>query len=208
MRVLLRWLVEKWSSGKAGKTDETGERIDLFNKNGILTGLAPETKSSMERQELSLNEAATHVLEECRTVVPGMQALFGFQLIAVFSATFEQQLSAAERMLHLAAIVLVTIAIVLVMAPAALHRQTEPMAISQRFIDISSRLLMSSMAPLAFGICLDVYVIARIIAGSRGVAGVIAAFLFGIFLVFWVLMPRAVRRRDADDVHTGSEAAH
>ena len=118
----------------------------------------------MQRQELSLNEAATHVLEECRTVVPGMQALFGFQLIAVFSATFEQQLSPAERVLHLAAIVLVTVAIVLVMAPAALHRQTEPMAISQRFIDISSRLLMASMAPLAIGICLDVYVIARIIA--------------------------------------------
>jgi hypothetical protein len=153
----------------------------------------------MERQELSLNDAATHVLEECRTVVPGMQALFGFQLIAVFSATFEEQLSLPERVLHLAAIVLVTIAIVLVMAPAALHRQTEPLAISQRFITISSRLLMASMAPLAVGICLDVYLIARIIAGSREVAGVVAAFLLGIFLVFWLLLPRAVRRRGSND---------
>jgi hypothetical protein len=162
----------------------------------------------MERQELSLNEAATHVLEECRTVVPGMQALFGFQLIAVFSSTFEQQLSPAERVMHLAAIVLVTIAIVLVMAPAALHRQTEPMAISQRFIDISSRLLMASMAPLAVGICLDVYVIARVIAGSRLVAGLVAAFLLGVFLVFWLLLPRAVRRRGADGADTGSKPAH
>jgi hypothetical protein len=153
-----------------------------------------EPKSSLERQELSLNEAATHVLEECRTVVPGMQALFGFQLIAVFSATFEQQLSPDERVLHLVAIVLVTIAIVLVMAPAALHRQTEPMAISQRFITISSRLLMASMAPLAVGICFDVYVIARIIAGSPAVAGSVAAFLLGVFLVFWVLLPRAARQ--------------
>jgi hypothetical protein len=153
----------------------------------------------MERQELSLNDAATHVLEECRTVVPGMQALFGFQLIAVFSATFEAQLSPTERVLHLVAIVLVTIAIVLVMAPAALHRQTEPMAVSQRFIEISSRLLMASMAPLALGICLDVYLIARIIAGSRGVAGIVAAFLLGVFLVFWLLLPRAVRRRGSDD---------
>jgi hypothetical protein len=30
-----------------------------------------------------------HVLEECRTVVPGMQALFGFQFIAVFSEADE-----------------------------------------------------------------------------------------------------------------------
>ena len=103
--------------------------------------MASERKSSMERQELSLNEAATHVLEECRTVVPGMQALFGFQLIAVFSATFEQQLSSAERVVHLAAIGLVTIAIVLVMAPAALHRQTEPMAISQRLTPTRGRIV-------------------------------------------------------------------
>lgn len=76
---------------------------------------------------------------------------------------------------------------------------TEPKAISQRFISLSSRLLMASMAPLAVGICLDVYIIARIIAGSRGVAAEVAAFLFGTFLVFWVLMPRAVRRRGDDE---------
>lgn len=29
-----------------------------------------------ERQELSLDAAASHLLEECRTVVPGMQVLF------------------------------------------------------------------------------------------------------------------------------------
>jgi hypothetical protein len=151
-----------------------------------------------ERQELSLNDAATHVLEECRTVVPGMQALFGFQLIAVFSAAFKEELSSAERILHLAAIVLVTIAIVLVMAPAALHRQTEPMAVSRRFITISSRLLMASMAPLAAGICLDVYLIARVIAGSRGIAGALAASLLVVFIVFWLLLPRAVRRRNGE----------
>jgi DMSO reductase anchor subunit len=168
-----------------------------------MTDTAHKANLSMERQELSLNDAATHVLEECRTVVPGMQALFGFQLIAVFSATFEQQLSPGERFLHLAAIVLVTIAIALVMAPAALHRQTEPFAVSRRLVTISSRLLMASMVPLAIGICLDVYVIARIIAGSRAVAGVVAGFLLVVFLVFWLLMPRAVRRRGASDGSRG-----
>ena len=75
------------------------------------------------------------------------------------------------------AIVLVTIAIALVMAPAALHRQTEPLAVSRRFIRISSRLLMGSMAPLAVGICLDIYVVARVIVGTRGVAATVAASL-------------------------------
>ena len=153
--------------------------------------------SSANRQELSLNEMATHVLEECRTVVPGMQALFGFQLIAVFSVAFDQQLSETERVLHLIAIVLVTVAIVLVMAPAALHRQADPMGVSRRFITISSRLLMASLPPLAAGICIDVYVVARIIVGSPSIAAGIAAALLVVFTIFWLLLPNVVRRRDA-----------
>jgi uncharacterized protein DUF6328 len=153
----------------------------------------PQAKSSAEREELSLNDAASHLLEECRTVVPGMQALFGFQLIAVFNAAFREILSSTERTLHLTAIVLVTIAIVLVMAPAALHRQTEPMAVSRRFITISSRLLMASMAPLTAGFCLDVYVVARVIVGTRVIPAIIAALLLGVFIFFWLLLPRLAR---------------
>ena len=152
-------------------------------------------KSSNDREELSLNDAASHVLEECRTVVPGMQALFGFQLIAVFSSAFGEQLSSMERMLHLIAIVLVTIAIALVMTPAALHNQTEPLAVSSRFIRISSRLLMASMAPLAVGLCLDIYLVARVIVGTRGVAATVAASLLGVFIVLWMLLPRVSRSR-------------
>jgi hypothetical protein len=149
--------------------------------------------STAEREELSLNDAASHLLEECRTVVPGMQALFGFQLIAVFNAAFREQLSSTERLLHLTAIVLVTTAIILVMAPAALHRQTEPMAVSRRFITISSRLLMASMAPLAIGICLDIYVVARVIIGARGLATAVALALLGVFVAFWLVLPRLAR---------------
>jgi hypothetical protein len=123
-----------------------------------------------------------------------MQALFGFQLIAVFNSAFRELLSPAERQLHLAAIVLVTIAIVLVMAPAALHRQTEPMAISRRFITISSRLLMASMAPLTAGFCLDVYVVSRVVVETRAVAAIIAAGLLGVFILFWLVLPRLARQ--------------
>jgi hypothetical protein len=153
--------------------------------------------ASKEREELSLNDAASHLLEECRTVVPGMQALFGFQLIAVFSTGFNDQLSSLERMLHLTAIVLVTIAIALVMAPTALHRQT-PLAVSRRFIRISSRLLMASMAPLAVGLCLDIYLVARVIVGKRGVAATVAVSLLGVFVVLWLLLPPLSRTRSID----------
>lgn len=128
-------------------------------------------------------------------MVPGMQALFGFQLIAVFSTSFKEDLSPTERVLHLVALLLVAIAIALVMAPAALHRQSEPMSVSRGFIRTSSRLLMASMIPLAAAICLDVYVIARVILGTSSGAVVVAVLLLGVFFVFWRVIPQRVRRR-------------
>jgi hypothetical protein len=122
-----------------------------------------------------------------------MQALFGFQLVAVFTTAFKQ-LPSFERELHLAAIVLLTLAIALVMAPAALHRQTEPFAVSRRFITLSSRLLMASMAPLAVGIGLDVYVVTRATVGDPWIAAMVAAVSLSAFVVLWLLFPRSVRR--------------
>jgi hypothetical protein len=40
----------------------------------------------MEREPISLEAATGYILEECRMMLPGIQALFGFQLIAVFDA--------------------------------------------------------------------------------------------------------------------------
>jgi hypothetical protein len=34
------------------------------------------------REQLTLQDAVKHVFEECRMVLPGIQALFGFQMIA------------------------------------------------------------------------------------------------------------------------------
>ena len=56
-------------------------------------------------------------IEEARMVLlPGIQALFGFQLIAVFIERFKE-LTEDEQLIHFSATVLVTIAIVLIMTP-------------------------------------------------------------------------------------------
>jgi hypothetical protein len=124
-------------------------------------------------------------------VLPGIQALFGFQLIAVFTPGFAQRLSPGEQQLHLVAILLVVVAIGLVLAPAALHRQAEPGTVTERFVSVSSHLLMWSMLPLAGGICLDVYLVSRLILGSRGAAGVVASSLLALLAVLWVALPRS-----------------
>jgi uncharacterized membrane protein len=151
-------------------------------------------------KQLTLEEAATHLLEECRMVLPGIQALFGFQLVVVFSPRFDDALSASERIVHLVAILCVVAAVALVMAPAALHRRREPESVSRRFIEISSRLLMWSMAPLAAGTTLDVYLVARVIMRSATSAAVTAAVTSATFGILWLVLPLRVR------LETGSTA--
>ena len=63
-------------------------------------------------------------------VLPGIQALFSFQMIAVFNNGFTERLWLAEQKLHIDAIFLVVISIVLVMTPAALHPRAEPKSVS------------------------------------------------------------------------------
>ena len=88
---------------------------------------------------MPLSRAAQYLLEECRMVLPGIQALFGFQLIAVFSPGFAQKLTLAEQRLHLVAIALLAIAVALIMAPAAYHRQREPQEVTSTFIQLATR---------------------------------------------------------------------
>ena len=149
-----------------------------------------------ETERLSLNHAASHILEECRMVVPGMQALFGFQLIAVFNAGFATTLGPGERRLHLAAIALIVVAIGLVTAPAAFHRRAEPWVVTSGFVLVSSHLLAWSMVSLALGMAADVYLVARVILDSRGGATAVAASLLLVLWVLWFALPRRWALRD------------
>ena len=145
------------------------------------------------KQKVALDTAATYILEECRMVLPGIQALFGFQLIAVFSDGFGEKLSSAQQWLHLAAILLVVAAIALVMAPAALHRQTQREEISARFVRVASNLLLASMFPLVLGLCLEVYLVAALITKNEALALAIALAAAGLFAFLWLALPRRER---------------
>jgi hypothetical protein len=150
-----------------------------------------QSRPSLEEQE-PLAEVASHLLEECRMVLPGIQALFGFQLIAVFNAKF-WELASSDRMIHLFAITLVAVAIALVMTPAAYHRQVHQNCISRKFIEMSSQLLLFSMFPLMLGICLDFYLIANMILANGGISLAITIVLAAIFIGLWIVLPRLAR---------------
>jgi hypothetical protein len=145
-------------------------------------------------EPLKPNDAAGHVLDECRMVLPGIQALFGFQLIAFFNQGFADRLSHAEQAFHLGATVAVALAAGLVMTPAALHRIAEPASVSRRFVTTASRFMLASMVPLSLGICADVYLVSHMVLKEPAPALAIAGGLMAVLVLLWLVFPAFWRR--------------
>jgi len=157
-----------------------------------------------EREELPLTKAAEYLLDECRMVLPGIQALFGFQLIAVFNSGFGEKLTVPEQRLHLLATALAVAAVAVIMTPAALHRHKGPRQVTDIFVRVSNRLLLWTMMPLALSISLDFYLVGRIIVGSKLIS-LLAALVFAWFLGLWFVLPRA---RGLQERIAGSRASY
>lgn len=153
--------------------------------------MSKRTSAQNAKEELPLSKAAEYLIEECRMILPGIQALFGFQLIAVFNSTFDEKLTSLEQKLHLLAIVLVGVAIVIIMTPAAYHRQTGPEDITQQFIIIATRLMLFSTVPLIVSICIELYLISHLILHDTLLSLGITVGLLLVFLLLWFGLPHS-----------------
>ncbi|MFB9245843.1 DUF6328 family protein [Massilia antarctica] len=72
-----------------------------------------------------LHEEMRNIIEEARVILPGVQALFGFQTIAVFNDRFAG-LPSYATLCHLVGLGMVIIAVALVMTPAVYYRVVGP----------------------------------------------------------------------------------
>lgn len=146
-----------------------------------------------------LDKRAREAIEEARMVLPGIQALFGFQLIAVFNEGF-RQLSEGEQLIHFAATILVVIAIALIMTPAAYHRVAEQASVSDFFLRLASWLVAAAMAPLMIGLVLEVYLLGRLVLGSVRSSLAAAGALLALFLALWFVFPLLMRRLQNQEI--------
>lgn len=148
-----------------------------------------------DSEENSLKDQLHNILEEARMVLPGIQALFGFQTIAVFNQRFEQ-LATAAQMTHLVALLAVVLAIALAMMPAAWHRIVEPRKVSQATVTISSKLICAALLPLAVGLALDIYVVVLAVTHIESVSIASATVVFFLLSGLWFVVP-TLRRRES-----------
>ena len=99
-----------------------------------------------------------------------------------------------EEAIHVTDEALMALAIGLVVTPAAYHRQVERGRVSRRFVDLFSALLTFAMLPLVAGVCVDTYLIARLILTERGSALIVAAGTALLLAGLWYGLPAFCRR--------------
>lgn len=139
-----------------------------------------------------LDKELQHTLEEARTVIPGLQALFGFQLIVPFHPTFKE-LAWSLKGAQLGALIALGVAMALIMTPAAYHRTVERGQVSRALIDFASRLIACAMAAFMIAIALNTFLLASVVLESQRWG---AALGFGALILFgglWFGYPLFVR---------------
>ena len=147
-----------------------------------------------QEEKESLKDEMRNVIEEARMVLPGIQALFGFQTMAVFNNRFED-IADSSKLAYLVALGLLVIAIGLLMTPAAYNRLAERGQVSRKMIDLSSTLITAGMFPLMLAFTLDVYVVV-VAALDHPQAGMVAAVGTAVLLAgLWFVMPLTMKRR-------------
>lgn len=142
-----------------------------------------------------------YVLTEARVVLPGAQALLGFQLAIVLTGGFAE-LPPAVKAIHGIALALIAISTMLLIAPAAYHRIVYAGRDEPGFHSLASRLLLLATIFLAAGLAGDTYVVAVKITSDDRLALMMAAVSAALLLGLWHGWPwwlRAARTRARQD---------
>jgi Family of unknown function (DUF6328) len=132
----------------------------------------------------SIEDQIQHALTDARVVLPGAQALLGFQFVGVFLGGFEE-LPASSQYVHVVSLTLVTLSTILLMMPAAYHRLVEQGQPSEHFLRLTRNAVVSSMIPLGAGICGDFFIVIRKVSGSVLVASSTSLMLLAMFYILW-----------------------
>jgi hypothetical protein len=141
-----------------------------------------------------LSTRIEQMLTEARVIIPGCQALLGFQLVVMLTQAFDE-LPDNSKVMHAAGLCCVTISMILLMTPAALHRQSFGGNDSEFFLRLGSGFVVAASLPLALGIAADVYVIFVKITHSTAITIAASLALLLAMLSLWFFYPIWLRMR-------------
>jgi Family of unknown function (DUF6328) len=150
-------------------------------------GLTP-----MKETPTHLHEKIEQLLTEARVILPGAQALLGFQLIVMMAKSFDR-LPPLVQAMHVIALMGLVIAVALLIAPAALHRLALQGRDDAKLLGLGSLVITLALLPLAASICCDVWVALFKLTGSDTLPTVGALVTAALLLVMWFALPLYLR---------------
>jgi hypothetical protein len=152
----------------------------------------PAGNSRKGMEKTPLKDRIEQVLTEARVVLPGVQALLGFQLATMLMEGFDK-LPQSSKYVHLVSLLLTGLCVVLLMTPAAYHRIVERGEDTEDFHSLASTILLVVMIPLPLGICGDLFVVLRKVTESMAISVTTSLVFLLFFYLFWFGFP-AYRR--------------
>jgi hypothetical protein len=187
-----------WGETLAASAGIAASAIALLLLYGL--GAALKTVVPRKQQEIplpaetktDLHEKIDQMLTETRVILPGAQALLGFQFVVTMTKAFAA-LPMLDRDIHFVALSAVALAVMLLLTPAAVHRVTFGGQDAPRFHDIGSALVTIALAPLAVGISADFYVAVSKMLGKPALAAAGAVVAALLLASFWYAIPLLLR---------------
>lgn len=144
-----------------------------------------------ERAEDDQRDRYRELLEELRTILPGVQVLLAFLLTAPFATRFDH-LDRLGRDVFAAALLGTALAATALIAPTAYHRLARRQDRADR-LRIAVRLAVAGMALLAASVAAAVFVVARFLYHD-GTVGLVFGAITGLgALGLWFVLPLSRR---------------
>ena len=160
---------------------------------GLALRLTTEVKAVREVEEPTpLATRVEQMLTEARVILPGSQALLGFQLAVTFTHSFSE-LGSGSKFIHLSALCCVALSVIFLMTPAALHRIAFQGEDSEAFLRWGSVFVTLAPGPLAVGLSLDLQVAIAQAIQNETLATVAAVAAFVVLTGLWYILPLFLR---------------
>jgi hypothetical protein len=150
--------------------------------------------NSMQVADTPLATRVEQLLTEARLIIPGAQALLGFQFIAMLTSGFDR-LPPSAKAVHALALCLVAINVILLMTPAALHRLSFNGEDSRTFLRMGSALVIAAPCFLAAGLAAETFVVLQKVFSGATWAAIGAALSFVALISLWYAIPAWLRIR-------------
>jgi hypothetical protein len=146
-------------------------------------------ESPKERVDRELIE----LLNELRVALPGVQVLFAFLLGIPFTNRFHE-VTGAEDVVYVVALISTATATALLKAPSAIHRLRFRDPAKEEILLQSHKLAIVGIAALAVSVGASVYLVISFLHGPW-IALALTAAVAALFVWLWFLLPLASRLR-------------